>query len=362
METSEELVTVGDGNTRSRKRTRNETDREKRKKARYSDPFAATSSFQWKTHPCKHCDNGTRSVYNCFKVTERDVVAFREKLFSNSSKVDQDNFLLMCTKVNPAIRRRIVETDRKRNRSQSCEFRLKAVNGSSIRVCRQTFEAAVNPIGKTRITGVMKRSYFTGQIAQENRGGDRVKDKNLDRKNSVRNFLRSLKARESHYGRSKSVRLYLPSELKNIRNLHKMYNNVSDAPCVTFAMFYEIFSKEFNLGFNNPRVDVCTTCENIRTRIKMSQGDDVKTLQQQLKIHKKRSKAFYNIIRQKTEDPDTHVIVFDLQQVQVLPKVPIQEAYYSRQLGLYNFAICDTTKNKNYSYTWTENQSERGGQ
>lgn len=33
-------------------------------------------------------------------------------------------------------------------------------------------------------------------------------------------------------------------------------------------MFYDTFSKEFNDGFSGPRVDVCTTCEYLKTKIK----------------------------------------------------------------------------------------------
>lgn len=361
MENVEEMVSVCEENVGSRKRKHNDTDRERRKKARYSDPFAPFNSFVWKSQPCKHiANNSERTTFQCYQITENDVSEFRKTLFANESKIQQDNFLLQHTKLQAAARSRTLEANRKRDRSMSVEYFVKGVSGKRFHVCRQTFESIVKPIGKTRITGVLKRSFTTGQVASETRGGDRIKDKNLQKKNSIRNFIGRLKARESHYGRGKSVRLYLPSQLKNIRTLHRMYNNCEPLK-VKFSMFYEIFSKEYNLSFNNPRVDVCTTCESLRNRLKAAETEDTKqALQTQLRIHKRRSKAFYTTIRDKSEDPHTIVIVYDLQQVQALPQVPIQEAYYSRQLGLYNFGVCDNTNKKNYSYTWTENQSERG--
>lgn len=41
----------------------------------------------------------------------------------------------------------------------------------------------------------------------------------------------------------------------------------------------------------------------------------------------------------KEEHDHSYTIVYDLQHVQVLPKVTVQEAYDSRQLSLYNFAL-----------------------
>lgn len=124
-------------------------------------------------------------------------------------------------------------------------------------------------------------------------------------------------------------------------------------------MFYEIFSKEFNISFSNPRVDVCTTCEYITAQIKAA-VDEAIIRTKKRKVHKARGKAYYELINEKKKQPFNHVVAFDLQQVQVLPKVPIQEAFYSRQLGLYNLGLCDVSNEKNYSYTWTENQSYGG--
>lgn len=93
--------------------------------------------------------------------------------------------------------------------------------------------------------------------------------KNYAKKVEVRRFICRLRARESHYGRSKSDRIYLPSELNSISHLWKMYNESVGAQLqVNFTMFYDTFSKEFNIGFSGPRVDVCTTCEYLKTKIK----------------------------------------------------------------------------------------------
>lgn len=78
------------------------------------------------------------------------------------------------------------------------------------------------------------------------------------------------------------------------------------------------------------------------------------------RVHKLRADAFYDILKKQSKVAETHTIAFDLQQVQILPKLPVQEAFYSRQLALYNFAVCDVSNNKNYSYTWMAKQSGTG--
>lgn len=360
-------VSVGEANRGTKRRKPKERLREIKKKARYSDPFVEPHGrFPDWQQVCKHTINNddltTSGVFRCALLTNNDVKLFRKNLFANKTKTEQDKFLLLNIVSNPAARSRVEQFNLKRKREVAPEYFIKLTDGKRVRVCRQTFEEVVRPIGPTRITGVVNRHFKTGSLPTETRGGDRVLEKNLPKKQSVRKFISGLKARESHYGRNKSVRLYLPAELKSVRNLHCMYNaTVEDALKVSHSMFYEIFTKEFNVGFNNPRVDVCTTCEYINSKIKAETDEEAsKKHKVELKIHKTRAKAYYDIIRKKKDQPDTHVVAFDLQAVQVLPKAPIQEAYYSRQLGLYNLGLCDVSNGKNYSFTWTENQSERG--
>lgn len=78
-----------------------------------------------------------------------------------------------------------------------------------------------------------------------------------------------------------------------------------------------------------------------------------------LTVHKRRGKAFFDILKQERDGIQT--ISFDCQKNMVLPKVPDQAAYYSRQFYLYNFGIvqgssksCLTPLNV-FLYVWTEN-------
>ncbi|XP_065642642.1 uncharacterized protein LOC136074265 [Hydra vulgaris] len=89
-----------------------------------------------------------------------------------------------------------------------------------------------------------------------------------------------------------------------------------------------------------------------------NRGNEKVNLIVKLRVHKLRAKAFYSILK-KTKN-NVYTLAYDLQQVQSLPRVTLQEAYYSRQLSLYNFGLCDLNNNSNHSYTWLESQSGRG--
>ncbi|VEN57645.1 unnamed protein product [Callosobruchus maculatus] len=62
----------------------------------------------------------------------------------------------------------------------------------------------------------------------------------------------------------------------------------------------------------------------------------------------------------KEEQPNTVSFCFDLQQVQVLPKVPIQDAFYAQQLSFYFFCVTATNCKNPVFYSWMESQAGRG--
>lgn len=84
-----------------------------------------------------------------------------------------------------------------------------------------------------------------------------------DVKMSAVNFIKSLPALPSHYCRKDSTRLYLPTEMKNIKNLYRLYkqdyvNKGMDV--VSEKVFRKIFNKDFNIGFHVPKKDKCIKC------------------------------------------------------------------------------------------------------
>lgn len=90
-------------------------------------------------------------------------------------------------------------------------------------------------------------------------------------------------------------------------------------------------------------------------QIKNKPHDSLLKLQLNVKVGAKQ----FNLLMQE-EEANSVMFCFDLQQVQNLPKLPVQETFYSLQIAFYSFCIVDIpTKNPNF-YVWTENISGRG--
>ncbi|KAJ8910639.1 hypothetical protein NQ315_012507 [Exocentrus adspersus] len=111
--------------------------------------------------------------------------------------------------------------------------------------------------------------------------------------------------------------------------------------------------------------DVCSTCIELTEMIKRcTDEEEKKNLLTEKRIHKLRANAFFQLLKEDREDLIT--LSFDCQKNLILPKVPDQTAYYSRQLYLYNFTIVQgtsqskLTKQNVFSYHWTENEFGKG--
>lgn len=139
-----------------------------------------------------------------------------------------------------------------------------------------------------------------------------------------------------------------------------MYNNwVPENLRVTKTMFQKVFSEDFNIGFKSPASDACSTCILLSNKIKMATNlDDKRILMVQKRVHNLRTKAFYKLC--KNDDTDSENFCFDLQQVQPLPRTPIQESFYSRQISYYNLCFVGMDSRNPRFYQWSEDQGGRG--
>lgn len=300
---------------------------------------------------CKHRGQKLK----CRKFTVEDLLPLRNQFFKNQSKENQDIFLTRYIAPYDPVR---VRSTAVKKRKISCTYFLK-LNDKNVPVCANFFQRAFDTKkGRLRTIG---RIIHEGAIPRENRGGDRRSSKSIHKKASVRNFINDLPAQESHYNRAKSRRIYLSSEL-NMKKLLNYYNSsVSVELQVKRTMFTQIFLKDFNIGFSSPSSDTCCTCTLLRNSLK-NETDTNKRAQimVQKRIHKLRANAFYTHL--KKDVPNSKTLCFDLQQVLPLPKTPIQEAFYCRQVSLYNFCVVNTDSNNPDFYCWNETQAGRGSE
>lgn len=285
------------------------------------------------------------------------MIKLHKNFYSRPDKQAQDAMILKLCSIVPTQHKR----DFKGKKQTTMKFSV-YVDKTKIPVCKNHF-MSIFQITKHRINYVMQRYYYTGQVADERRGGNRKKNKYADQRASVHNFIQKLKCHESHYCRkSKNTeRKYLPSDL-NISKLFKIYQESEHShPDVKLSYFRSIFNNSYNIGFGSPRTDVCSTCLELSEKIK-NEADPAKKSKfiTEKRVHSLRAKAFYEKLREQSDG--LKIISFDCQKNLPLPKLPDQACYYSRQLYYYNFTMVEGSstlpleKQRIFAYICTENE------
>lgn len=122
------------------------------------------------------------------------------------------------------------------------------------------------------------------------------------------------------------------------------------------------------MSFKTPATDACSTCLQLKSQMKLAQSGSVQKsdLLIQYRVHKLKLKAgaFYDIL--KKEKKNIIILSFDCQKNLVLPKIPDQSAYYSRQLYQYNLTVVrgHSKAKQNHEnvtiYSWLENERLKG--
>lgn len=315
---------------------------------RYGETDPHLKNFK---RPCNH----SSKTLNCNSVSRQDIIRQREIFYADANKITQEQKLCKFISVCPVQRKRSRENNGDPKPKSFHTYFYFHTKKNVIPVCKKFIQAALS-ITKRRIHTVAK-TIFDGQIPKEKRGGDRQSVKSVDKKNKVREFICSLPATESHYNRKKSSRIYLACDL-NLNKVFQMYNLKYSDYQVSRTMFKNIFYNDFNIGFKSPATDACGTCINLKNAIKKQNGDAKMKSITDLRIHNLRAKEFYKLAKE--TPPNSISFAFDLQQVHPLPKSPIQDAFYLRQISFYSFCCVDMQSRHPTFFTWTENQAKRG--
>lgn len=219
-------------------------------------------------------------------------------------------------------------------------------------------------ISKDRVQRIARHWLNHGCARPERRGGAREKPELLLIKNAIRNHISSFTCRASHYARrGEKGRKYLPSDM-SVSKMHKMFK-VQNNLQVTYSMYYSVFRYDFNLGFGHPATDVCSSCVQFKFRLKNPEKcDEEKKVDAAMYIlHRRRARMFYDLLNN-VEDSVT--VCFDVMENQVLPKSPIGQSYYSRQLYMYVFGVVNhhgsqenQCKEDISLFVWMEHQNNK---
>lgn len=231
-------------------------------------------------------------------------------------------------------------------------------------MCAKSFSSITN-IKRTRLQNIAKEWQLNGSLRTEKRGGRRVSKQREELKDKIRPHISSFKCRHSHYSRNNTnFRKYLPPDL-SIRHMWRLFKHDNDNIGCKFSLYYKIFRSEFNLGFGNPRSDICGICEKLRLTIKLCQDPaEMVSLMTDFNLHKRRAKYFYTLLNRVEVEEPSITVAFDMQQNQPLPKVAVGEAFYARQIWVFNLTFvvhADKTqpKEKVHIYTWDETHAGR---
>ena len=288
-------------------------------------------------------------------------LGFFDAFYQCGEKIEQDKFILRHVSSKIPSRTRHRKALQTKTRRQILNYTVRNRAGDLVPVCSKSFRS-ITCCSADRIQRI-QRNYAQNEssVIKETRGGSRQSLNNIRIAKSITDFIATYRCRESHYGRGKSVRSYLPPEL-SIAKMWRTWKSKQHEKA-SLSKFTRVFISRFNLGFGNPRTDVCSFCETTKMEIKSSSTPAAKQkLITDLRVHKLRASKFFDLLR--NTQPDTITISFDMQQNQPLPKLSVGEVFYARQVWLYNLTFvrqgAKQDKQNVDIYTWLETQSGRG--
>ena len=306
---------------------------------------------------------GPRYFCNASSLTPEDATRFFDEMYK-LPKSGQDAFMLRFMCCSSSKRRRVKRVHR--SRPVTVKYYISNQSGQKVRVCAKAF-IGVTCVTADRLQRLARKCSESGgtMVPTEARGGSRLNARQKEVTASIIAHISSFKCRESHYGRGKSVRGYLPPTL-SVKQMWKMWKNkrqMERKGVSSYQKYWDIFSKKFNLGFGSPRTDVCSQCESFRVQIRKEQNSNQRQkLITEFRLHKLRAKRFYEELRSSRDGEVT--VCFDMEQNQPLPKLSVSEVFYSRQVWIYNLTVMIKEDHQGQDntriFTWLETEAGRG--
>lgn len=153
-------------------------------------------------------------------------------------------------------------TNAERPRNPNCAYYF-TVNGIKIRVCKKFFINTLDICDKI-IRTVKSKTNEQGFIERDLRGRNVEKRKKIDPNivQDIKNHINYIPRIESHYLRSSTSREYICGT-KTIKDLWRDFDTDQRAagkPSCRYWLYYDIFNKDFNIGFFQPKKDRCDLC------------------------------------------------------------------------------------------------------
>lgn len=286
-----------------------------------------------------------------------------------ASKNEQDIFLQKCIVQVPVARRTKKKSkepspnEYKGNKTRTFTYLyfVTTQRAGQFQVCKTAFQSlfAVSPDRLRRLCNLIKE----GKLPVDQRG------KHDSRRaipgptcQQIVDHINSFPIKTSHYS-SKEIQ-YLSAEL-DVKKMFNLFKEKYPETNVKYEFYLKIFNERFSLRFGRPQIDTCCTCESLEVRLKSpSLNENAKRVATaELLIHKRRSKKFYHKLKEIKDicnplsdnyNETVLGIAFDFMMNISLPRVPVQETFYLRQLSVSVFCITNLKTNTSKFYIYHE--------
>ena len=254
------------------------------------------------------------------------------------------------------------EHGKKRQISRKFFFRL---NGQMVRVCRQMFLSTLD-ISETLVKTAHRKLGLGHTVSPDKRGkNSKVNPAEVLKTESfIRHHIKMFKSVPSHLCRSRTQRKYLDSNL-SVQKMYRMYvewmskTNPAEKLC-SFSKYNQYFSNNFNLGFHQPKKDLCEECSVFNN----AAPDAKRQLQTEHDAHlAKKDDARKLRNEDKAVAKDNEKICFpffDLQKTMLIPKCEIGPVYYLRKISTYNLTVVEGKLRTGFCYAWNETEGMKG--
>jgi len=291
-----------------------------------------------------------------YRCSQKISSAERNKLFSeyySLTSTAQDAYLFGCIATQEP---RLSLNTASSHRDVTAHYMVNT-GKEKVRVCKVAFQN-LHSITSSKVRHIIaqsKNGQTSARCSRRGKHSNRPNRISHEQRERVHNHIQAFPCESSHYSRTKNAsRKYLaPTLTTNLMYKDYVKKCLADnIDPVSSAAYRSIFTSEFNLGFGTPRSDTCSRCEMICEA-------------EALKIHQQMASAAFEqqkLDRQEARSGGCVFITFDLEKTLPLPKLSVGEAFYLRQLWLYNTGIHVIHRKREHAYfhIWTENEGRRG--
>lgn len=305
-----------------------------------------------------------RCPKKCFdNFDEVEMALIYEVLYSKcQTKDEQDLHLQRMIEVNNVQNHRPRKNDgTSTSREKSFKYHI-LLRDTKVHVCRDAFFRLYDVTDK-RIKRIRKL-LLEGSSPRDMRGKHPcTHKKSADEVLKIHEHISSFPVKKTHY--SSRELTYLSSEL-SVSKMHELFKEKYPQSNIKYEYYLNYFNENFDLKFGKPQIDSCCFCEEQKVRIHNPHINEAakRVAVAELMVHQRRAKKFTSSLQDSTKlskaKENVLGLVFDYMQNISLPKIPVQEIFYLRQLTLNVFCVFNTNTDTAHYYVYHEGQAHKG--